>query len=261
MRSAKLIERLRPAAAVVAAGGRLFLDALLPPQCLNCREPVDRPGHLCGRCWSGIDFIVGLCCDACGLPFDYDVGEAALCGACLRRRPFYDRARAVFRYGEESRRLILSFKHADRLDGARTFGVWLARAGADLVRDADVIAPVPLHAWRLLRRRYNQSAVLAHALGRQAGKPVAADLLRRVRSTPSQAGLNFRERRRNVRNAFAVRPGRAAAVSGKRVVLIDDVLTTGATVEACARALRASGAAGVDVLTLARVVRAVGDTI
>ncbi len=167
----------------------------------------------------------------------------------------------MFRYDDHSRGLILRFKYADQLDGAPSYGTWLARAGAELVREADLIAPVPLHRWRLLRRRFNQSAVLAHALGRQAGKPVAADLLVRTRATPSQGGLNFRQRRRNVRNAFAVRRPRAASVRGRRVLLVDDVLTTGATVEACAKALLAAGASGVDVVVLARVVRGSADTI
>jgi ComF family protein len=240
---------------------RMLIDTLLPPQCLSCRALVDRPGQLCAKCWSGIDFIDGACCAACGLPFDYEVGEGALCGACARRRPRYDRARAVFRYDDQSRGLILRFKYADQLEGAPSYGAWLARAGAELVREADLIAPVPLHRWRLLRRRFNQSAVLAHALGRQARKPVAADLLARTRATPSQGGLNFNQRRRNVRNAFAVHRRRAALVRGRRVLLVDDVLTTGSTVEACAKALLAAGASGVDVVVLARVVRGSADTI
>jgi len=258
---AALASALPAAAAALSFAGRLLLDTLLPPQCLSCRALVDRPGQLCAKCWSGIDFIAGACCAACGLPFDYDVGAGALCGACARRRPRYDRARAVFRYDEHSRGLVLRFKYADQLEGAPSYGAWLARAGAELVREADLIAPVPLHRWRLLRRRFNQSAVLAHALGRQAGKPVTADLLLRTRATPSQGGLNFRQRRRNVRNAFAVRPTRAALVRGRRVLLVDDVLTTGATVEACARALLAAGASGIDVVVLARVVRGAADTI
>ncbi len=178
-----------------------------------------------------------------------------VCGACNSRPPSFMRARAVFRYDEASRSLILRFKHADELQGAPAFGRWLARAGAELCGDADLIAPVPLHRWRLLARRYNQSALLAQSLSRVSGKPLAVDLLKRRRPTPSQGRLSRSARRRNVRGAFILRRGAASVVRGVRVLLVDDVLTTGATVEECARVLVASGAAAVDVLTLARVVR------
>jgi len=241
--------------------GSLALNALLPPQCLSCRALVDAPSRLCAACWSRISFIEGPGCAVCGYPFDYDIGEGALCGACARHRPRYDRARSVLRYDEASRGLLLGFKHGDRTEAARAYGQWLARAGAELVRDADLITAVPLHRWRLLKRRYNQSAVLAQALGRLTGKPVVPDLLQRVRATPSQGGLNFRQRIRNVRGAFRVKPKRLALFAGRRVLLIDDVLTTGATAEACALMLRRNGAAAVDVLTLARVVRPASDAI
>jgi ComF family protein len=188
------------------------------------------------------------------LPFEFDPGGAdALCGNCIRERPAYDRARAVFRYDDASRGLVLAFKHGDRIDAAPAYARWLARAGGALIEGADLIAPVPLHWTRLFHRRYNQSALLANALARLSGRPAAPDLLRRKRRTPSQGGLGRAERARNVRNAFAVRRG--VSVEGKRVLLVDDVLTTGATVEACAKTLLKSGAAAVDVLTLARVVR------
>jgi ComF family protein len=174
----------------------------------------------------------------------------------LANPPAYGRARAVMRYDDNSRRLILAFKHADRLDMGPSLAAWSARAGAELLESADLIAPVPLHRFRLWRRRYNQAAVLAMALSNVAGRPVLIDLLRRVRSTPSQAGLSASQRRRNVQGAFAVRASRAAGLKAKRVLLIDDVMTTGATVESCARALLAAGAAQVDILTIARVVQA-----
>lgn len=189
------------------------------------------------------------------MPFEVDQGEAALCGACLRRRPRFDRARAVFRYDERSRRLILGFKHGDRLHGAPAFGQWMARAGAALLADASLIAPVPLHWTRLFRRRYNQAALLAQAIARECDVPVVLDLLVRQRRTPSQGLLSAAERHRNVQGAFALRASHAARLEGKRVLLVDDVLTTGATVGACARVLLQAGASAVDVLTLARVVR------
>jgi len=235
--------------------GRVTLDALLPPQCLGCRAGVDAPGQLCATCWAGIGFIAAPFCACCGLPFDLDPGPGALCAACIAEPPDYDRARAVFRYDEASKGLVLRFKHGDRTDAAPAFARWLHRAAGELMDQADLVAPVPLHRWRLLKRRYNQAALLANELAALSGRPVVPDLLVRRRQTPSQGHLSRAERLKNVRGAFAVRPRHAAALAGKRVLLVDDVLTTGATVSAVARALRRAGAARVDVVTLARVVR------
>ena len=235
---------------------QLALNAVLPPRCLTCGALVERSGALCAACWSEVAFIAPPYCACCGLPFDYDLGPEALCGACAREAPAYARARAVMRYTEMSRRLVLAFKHGDRTEGAPAFGAWLARAGAELLAEADVIAPVPLHRWRLLGRRYNQAALLAHALGRESGLPVTADLLLRKRHTPSQGRLSLAARHRNVAGAFAVKPARRADLAGRHVLLVDDVLTTGATAAACARTLRRGGAVTVSVLVLARVVRA-----
>ena len=160
------------------------------------------------------------------------------------------------RYDDASRRLILAFKHGDRLHLAPAFGGWMRRAGTDLLAEADLIVPVPLHWSRLFARRYNQAALLAHAIHAAGGPPVGADWLIRRRRTPSQGKRNAAARERNVRAAFAVRPGRP--VKGRRIVLVDDVFTTGATVGECARVLRRAGAARVDVLTLARTVRQQG---
>lgn len=234
--------------------GRQVLDAVLPPQCLGCGAAVDGFGRLCATCWGGIDFLAPPFCAICGYPFDFDIGRDAICGACSGRTPSFRKARAVMRYGAKSRDLVLAFKHGDRIDAAPPYGRWLARAGQTLLADADVLAPVPLHRWRLLRRRYNQSALLAQAAARATGLPVVVDLLARTRPTRAQRG-SWTARRANVGGAIAVRPRWRAALAGRRVVLVDDVLTTGATVEACARALKRAGAAHVDVLTLARVVR------
>jgi ComF family protein len=231
------------------------LNAVLPPLCLSCRAEVDEAGALCAACWDKIAFLAPPLCAACGFPFDYDPGGPALCGACTRRLPDYGRARAVMRYDEASRALVLGFKHGDRTHGAPAYGRWMARAGTELLREADLVVPVPLHWLRLFRRRYNQAALLAQAVARTAGVPVAVDLLARRRPTPSQGHLSAAARRRNVRGAFTVRPRRAALVRDKRIVLIDDVLTTGATAESCARALIRAGAAAVDVVVLARVVK------
>ena len=232
-----------------------LLDAILPPRCLKCGEIVADSGSLCGACWSALKFLGPPCCACCGLPFEFDMGDGSLCAACTAKRPLYDRARAALTYDDASRELVLRFKHADRIDGAATFAGWMARAGAELIADADIIAPVPLHRWRLVRRRYNQAAILANAIGALRGKRVVPDLLVRRRATASQGHLGRSQRQRNVAGAFALHPGRAQSVAGTRILLIDDVLTTGATAESCARALRNAGATAVDLLVLARVVR------
>ena len=231
------------------------LNGLLPPQCLSCREPVDAPGRLCPSCWRDVAFIAPPFCAACGFPFDFEAGAGALCGACVGARPAYERARAVMRYDEGSRRLILGFKHGDRTHGAPAFGQWMARAGGALLAEADLIVPVPLHWTRLFRRRYNQSALLADILARRSGVALIPDLLIRRRRTAPQGRLSGAARRRNVRGAFALDRRHAGMLDGRRVVLIDDVLTSGATAEACARALLRGGARAVDLLVLARVVR------
>ena len=237
--------------------GGAVLNALLPPRCLRCGTGTDRPGALCGACWEKVRFLAPPWCERCGFPFELPLPGETVCAACLARSPRFDRARAVMAYDDGSRDLVLGFKHADRTEGAPAYAAWMARAGADLLADADLIAPIPLHWQRLLRRRYNQAALLARELGRrESGTAVVVpDLLRRRRATPSQGYLSPAARWRNVRGAFEVTPRHAARVAGARVLLIDDVLTTGATVETCARRLFAAGAAGVDVLILARIVR------
>lgn len=239
-----------------ASAVRGLVNAVLPPQCLACDALVATPGSLCAACWIEAKFITAPQCSVCGVPYSFDPGADAVCGACIRTRPLYDRARAVLHYDDLGRRLVVSFKHGDRTHGAPTFGRWLARAGGELIADADLAAPVPLHRLRLLRRRFNQSAMLAQAVCRSdAGEDLefAPDLLLRRRHTPSQAGLNAAQRRRNVRNAFAVNPRRAGRIEGRRVLLVDDVFTTGATVSECARILLKAGASAVDILTIARV--------
>jgi len=236
---------------------RRALDLVLPPRCMSCGVEVAATGTLCSACWTRMTFLGPPLCACCGLPFDFPVEGVSLCGACTARAPAYDRCRAVFAYGQESRRLVLSFKHGDRTDSAPGFAAWMMRAGAELVADADLIAPVPLHYWRLFHRRYNQSALLARALEQRSGRPAVLDLLVRRRRTPSQGGLSGAGRRRNVAGAFAVKPVWKDRVKGARVLILDDVYTTGATVEECARVLKRAGAVGVDVLTLARVLKAV----
>ena len=231
---------------------RSLLDAVLPPQCLACPTLVDRPGRLCPDCWTRIDFVSAPYCACCGIAFEYDAGADAICGACLRERPAFDRARAAIRYSDESRDLVLGFKHGDRTHGAAAYGAWMARAGRELCQDADLITPVPLHWTRLFTRRYNQAALLGHAVASATGLAMRPDLLIRKRRTASQGRLSAAARERNLRGAFRVNGRCADDVPGRRILLVDDVLTSGATANACAKLLRRAGAATVDVLVLAR---------
>ena len=240
--------------AILAGASRRVLDTVLPLRCLACGTIVEM-GALCLECWQGLELIGAPLCARCGLPFDHDEGPDALCGGCLAREPAFDRARSALRYNDLSAKLIIGFKHGDRTHHLGAFALWLARAAGPLLEEAELIACVPLHPSRLLARRFNQSALLAQALAAHAGRRAQVDLLARWRATPSQAGLSRLQRFENLRGAIAVRPRRAAQVAGRRVLVIDDVFTTGATLEACARALKRAGAAAVDVATLARVVR------
>ena len=233
--------------------GGVLLDLVLPPRCIACGEEVHGVDALCVACWRKVTFLGEPCCACCGLPFDHDLGAGALCGACVEAPPAFDRARSALRYDDGSRGLILAFKHGDRLHGAPAFGEWMRRAGASLLADADLIMPVPLHWTRLFTRRFNQAALLAHAIHRAGGPRVAPDWLMRRRRTPSQGEFGPEGRQRNVRSAFTLKPG--ASVRGLKIVLVDDVLTTGATLEECARVLKRAGAVRVDALALARSFR------
>ncbi|MBT5841493.1 MAG: ComF family protein [Rhodospirillaceae bacterium] len=232
------------------------LDALFPPQCLRCGALTETDGALCQSCWPAVRFIASPHCGACGRPFEYDAGMDALCGACARARPRYGRARAVFVYDADSRGLVLAFKHADQTHAARTFAKWLMRAGAPLLEDADLLIPVPLHWTRLFARRYNQAALLAQALERECGVGAMPRALMRRRKTEPHVRMSAHNRWRNVKGAFDIHASAKGRIEGKRIVLIDDVMTTGATVSTCADALLRAGAGNVDVLTLARVVHA-----
>jgi ComF family protein len=236
--------------------GRAVVDGVLPPRCLACGETVDEIDALCGACWAAISFFAPPWCAICGMPFPHPMGEAAVCADCARGPRNWDRARAVLRYDRHSRRLVLMLKHGDQTHLAGAFGRWMHRAGGEVLADADLLMPVPLHWTRLFGRRFNQAALLAQAIRGAGGPPVAADWLVRRRRTPSQGTFGPLARARNVRGAFALRRGRS--VAGKRVVLVDDVLTTGATAEECARVLRRAGAASIGVLVLARALRAGG---
>lgn len=227
-------------------------DFLLPPVCISCRGRIQAHGLLCGDCFAKIDFIAPPLCLRLGVPLPYDVGAPSLSAAAIASPPVYDRARAVARYSQTMRDLIQSFKYRDRQEGLALFSRWMARAGAELLSDADLIVPVPLYRSRLWWRRFNQSALLAQGVARLSGVAVDCFVLKRVRRTASQVGLSAEQRKRNVAGAFKVE--RKDAVQGKTIVVVDDVITTGATAEACARVLKRAGASRVDVLALARAV-------
>ena len=232
-----------------------LLDVLLPPLCLTCDRPVGAPGQFCSACFQRVSFITAPCCVRCGAPFVHIAfsGADGLCPHCRAHPPQFDRARAAFRYDAMAKRLILPFKHGDRTELALPLARFMARAGGDLLQAADLLVPVPLHRSRLLARRYNQAALLAFALGRLGGRRVLVDALLRRRATAMLGDLGAAERAVEMADAIALRPRHAGRIAGQRVLLIDDVLTSGATANACAAALRAGGASGVDVLALARV--------
>jgi ComF family protein len=246
-------------AAAAAIGGwglgvlRYAADLAIPPLCLSCHQPLASHGALCPRCWKRIDFIREPVCDRLGLPLPCSAGERALSAAALRREPDFGRARAVALFDGVMRDLIHKLKYADRHEMLDLFAPMLRGAGRELLAAADCLVPVPLHRWRLLRRRFNQAALLARRLGQDCAIPVVEAALRRMRQTPSQVDLSWAERRQNVAGAFAVAPGAGPRIAGRHVLLIDDVITTGATAEACAQALKSAGAREVDVLALALV--------
>jgi ComF family protein len=232
---------------------KLALDIALPTLCVACREPVDGEG-VCSDCWAKLSFIAPPFCPRLGIPFVYDPGPDMLSMEAISNPPAYARARAAVRYDDVARTLVHGLKYQDRTDLVPAMGRWMARAGRDLLDGADALVPVPLHWRRAWHRRYNQSGALARVIERQSGVRVVSEALCRTRSTAQQIGLSRPQRASNVQGAFKVAPDRQALIAGRRVVLIDDVLTSGATVDACARALLRAKAASVDVLVFARVV-------
>ena len=229
------------------------LDVALPRLCAACREPIDGAG-LCAGCWSRLSFIAPPYCERLGIPFPFDSGPGLMSLEALAEPPAFGRARAAVRYDEVARTLVHALKYGDRLDLAPIMGGWMANAGRGLLTDADALVPVPLHWRRQWTRRFNQSALLAEVIGQASGRPVALGALKRVKATPQQVGLGKSARAQNVQGAFRVPARGEAEVLGRKLVLIDDVLTSGATVDACTRALLRAGAASVDVLVFARVV-------
>lgn len=245
--------RLRRLVGALQATFGLVVDVALPQLCASCREPVGDTG-LCAACWAKLSFIAPPYCERLGIPFTYDPGPGVLSMEAIADPPAYHRARAAVRYDEIARTLVHAFKYGDRLDLAPTMGRWMANAGRPLLQDADALVPVPLHWRRQWARRFNQSALLSEVIAQASGVRVSHGALKRVKATPQQVGLSQSARAQNVQGAFRVPPEGKAEVAGRRLVLVDDVLTSGATLDACARALLRAGAAQVDALVFARVV-------
>jgi ComF family protein len=240
------------AAAAGRAAARRILDFALPPRCPGCGAITDQPHLFCLACWQELHFLGEPCCGRCGLPFEYDSGSGSECGSCLANPPEYDRLRAAVAYGETARKVALKLKYSGRPGVAETLAHFMQRhlAGED---ESSLLVPVPLHRWRIWKRGYNQSALIASALARRTGHRAELDLLRRVKATPVLRGLGRRERALAVRGAFRLSPKGKDAVAGRNLVLVDDVHTSGATANACARALKRGGAARVNIICWARV--------
>jgi len=231
--------------------GRLALDFVLPPRCAACDRPIGSADGLCGGCWAETPFLDAPWCERLGLPFSHDLGPGALSPTAIAEPPVFDRARAATHYDGPARDMVLGLKFQRRRELALPMGRWMARAGREFFEGSPLVVPVPLHRFRLWQRRFNQSADLARAFARSAGLEVSVTALKRNRRTKAQVGLDAKERHKNVRGAFVLAGAEAQNISGRPVILIDDVLTTGSTVSACTRVLRRAGAARVDVLTFA----------
>ncbi|WP_417670269.1 ComF family protein [Roseibium sp.] len=242
---------LRAARDMSRGAAEHVLDFLLPPRCLVCQGLVEATGAMCGQCWTDMRFISPPVCERLGTPLSHDIGTGGVSARAIADPPVFDRARAVAAYDDIARRLVLSLKFSNRRDLAGPMGRWMAASGAEFLKLDTIVVPVPLHRSRLIGRRFNQSAELAHVVAAQWGSAAEPMLLERSRRTRQQVGLDAKSRHKNVRGAFRVRKGFEHFVHGRPVVLVDDVLTTGSTVSACARVLQKAGASGVDVLCFA----------
>ena len=230
---------------------------LFPPVCAGCQTAITGSGTVCPSCWSQLRFIERPYCEVLGLPFAYDLGKGFLSAEAIADPPPFGRLRAAVLYQDLAARLVSALKYSDRTDLVPLMAGWMGRAGRELLSDAEVIVPVPLHSGRLWRRRFNQSAEIGRHVARTARIEFAPLALKRIKPTKSQVGLGPRQRMENVRGAFKVLETRRREIEGRRVLLVDDVFTTGATAASATRALKRAGARSVDVLAFARV--ATGD--
>jgi ComF family protein len=234
------------------AAARQVLDFALPPRCPGCGAVTSDPHSFCFSCWQELRFLGEPCCARCGLPFEYDSGPGEECGSCLAAPPSYDALRAAVAYGETARKVALKLKYSSRPGVAETLAHFMQRHVAGEEPDA-ILTPVPLHRWRIWARGYNQSALIASALARRTGHRAELDLLRRVKATPALRGLGKRERALSVRGVFKVPDHARELLKGRLILLVDDVHTSGATANACAKALKQAGAARVNIICWARV--------
>lgn len=230
-----------------------LLNFIFPPQCPICKTRVQNVHTLCNECFGHIRFISKPYCDKCGRPFEFQITEEYLCGTCLTKKQIFHKARAVFKYDDFSKRLILPFKHSDHIELTALLTNLLFQAGSDLFAEIDILIPVPLHRYRLMKRKYNQAALLAKSLSHRIKKPFATGVLLRVKHTQSQGHMKRTQRQRNVSKAFQVKNNQK--IIGKHVLLIDDVMTSGATLNECAKTLKKAGAQKISYLTLARVLK------
>jgi ComF family protein len=226
---------------LVQQSWRALIDFVVPPKCLVRRDAIVDPASLCLSCWTKLKHIDAPVCNVLGTPFAYDQGKDAVSAAALAAPPDWDRARAAVAYDEASRGLVHALKYRDTMEAGLLMARMMGRAGHELLEQADIIIPVPLHRWRLWNRRFNQAAFLAKQLARRDSKPLLTDVLVRTKASRSQVGLKHEERRRNVAKVFAVVPEAVSHIAGRKVLLVDDVLTTGATAASCAATLKKQG--------------------
>ncbi len=241
----------------MGSGLQTALQLIYPPRCTVCGNQVESDFGLCGPCWRDTPFISGLVCEACGVPLpgDAEQGQVVHCDECMKTARPWRRGRAALLYRDNGRRLVLALKHGDRHDVVRPAALWMARAARPLLVKDMLIAPVPLHWARMLRRRFNQSALLAQAVASEVGLACCPDLLIRARRTRPLEGLGFEARHQTLDGAIATHPRRKHRLAGRHVLLVDDVMTSGATFSSAAQACFSSGAKDVSILALARVAK------
>lgn len=238
---------------ILVAIGKHVMNLLFPPTCPGCGVFVAQNGTICPSCWAKLYFITKPYCPVMGTPFSYDFGEGFLSGEALASPPPFKRARSAVAHFGLARSLVTRLKYGDRTDLAPTMAEWMTFAGKELLENADMIVPVPLHFRRFLKRTYNQATELSRHIAKISGKPMQPSVIKRVRYTRQQVGLHAKERQRNVRNAFHVPETEKQKVTNKHILLVDDVFTTGATVCSATKALLKAGACEVDILTFSRV--------